>query len=90
MIAFASVARAEDYEKILKPGDLAPFKGVLVPEDGYRFYQIDVKSLERCKSRLEAGVVACPPCEPELFTSKQLMFLIGGIALGFIAANSAR
>ena len=82
-------AANEDYEKLMRAGEPAPYAGVLVPPDAYRFYQIDSLSLEKCKVRLEAGAVACPACE-EWFSSKQLAFLIGGLALGFVAANSAR
>jgi hypothetical protein len=90
MIAFANVATANDLEKVMNKGDLAPFKGVLVPEDGYRFYQMDALALEKCKGKLNAGIADCPPCEPEMFSSKQLMFLVSGLLIGFVAARSAQ
>lgn len=87
-IAFASAAKS-DYETVLKSGDLAPFKGVLVPEDSYRFYQMDFKELEKCKDRLAAGT-ECPPCESEMFSAKQVSFFAAGIILGFILTPNRR
>jgi hypothetical protein len=80
---------ANNYEKVLKIGDLAPFKGVLVPEDGYRFYQMDVKALEACKTKLDSSG-NCPPCEPELFSAKQLMFFIGGLVVGGLVVDQIK
>lgn len=94
MTVFASDATAvgkilNDWEIAIEKGDRAPFDGVLVPEDSYRFYQIDSELYTDCKSRLEASVGLCPDCDP-WFTNRQFLFLATGIALGFAASQNIR
>lgn len=76
-----------EWEHILERGEIAPFSGVLVPEDAYRFYQTDSEVYKGCEERLKASVGFCEPPEEPLFSMRQLMWLGFGAAAGYIYAK---
>jgi hypothetical protein len=87
MIGCASAApqvTTYEWEQPLAKGAQAPYPGVLVPEDAYRYYQADSALYPSCREKLAAAAVPCPPPEP-WFSLKSLIFL----SLGFFAGVGA-
>ena len=82
--------KTTDWELALPRGEIAPFDGVLVPEDAYRFYQTDSQIYKGCEERLKASVGLCEAAEESWFTSRQLMFFAFGAAAAFAYAAEHR
>jgi len=78
--------RADDQDILIEQGQKAPFPGVLVPEDSYRYYQSRVLTADELESYVT---------QPEVQVSKErssalqiaLPFL-GGLLLGVIATSA--
>lgn len=79
-------AKANEWDVSLERGARAPYSGVLVPEDAYRFYQVDGVLFATCKERLGASVGECEECDP-WFSSRQFSFALFGIVLGMLAVG---
>lgn len=73
----------------MKKGEVAPFAGVLLPEDAYRFYQLDAELYGMCDERLRASVGLCRECEPS-FGTGALIFTLGIIVGGYAAWETHR
>ena len=75
-----------NWEQYLNKGDSSPYDGVLVPEDAYRFYQKDVSLFPDCQQRLDAALAE--RMEPEsTFTKTNLLVLLSGVLIGFVASQ---
>ena len=81
-------AKTLNWELNLSKGSVAPYSGVLVPEDAYRFYQTDSVLYPKCRERLEASAGQCEECDP-LFSPRQLAFFLLGMITGAFAMKSA-
>jgi len=91
MTGYASAApevTPHNWEQVVSQGDRVPYDGVLVPEDAYRFYQVDSLAYPDCKDKLKAASVAYASCSAESwFTQKQINFFLAGFVLGAVAAS---
>ena len=76
-----SVAVVE-WDLAVQKGRPAPFSGVLVPEDSYRFYQTDAELFRTCDARLRASVGRCPEAPERWLTQQNFLLLILGLAAG--------
>ena len=89
MSGCASVAsvnpQTSDWEMSLEKGSRAPYSGVLVPDDAYRFYQMDAKLFPSCEERLRASVRT--PTEEGWFTPRQLSFSLVGVIAGMLTLS---
>lgn len=80
-----------DWELSLGKGEAAPYSGVLVPEDAYRYYQADSMVYPDCKAKLKEAVQSCSAAQDEgWLTPKQLIFGVLGFALGFGLRGESR
>ena len=80
-----------DWERPLEKGAAAPYSGVLVPEDAYRFYQTDSIAYPECKDKLKDALVSCSEAQDEgWLTGRQLFFVVAGFTLGLFAHGSPK
>lgn len=75
-----------NWDKIITKGEEAPFSGVLVAEDSYRFYQQDSALFPHCEEKLRGAQTLC--AEEPWFSYKNLIWLIFGAGLGYIAKDA--
>jgi hypothetical protein len=83
--ASGATLTGSDWETALESGERAPYSGVLIPEDSYRYYQEDSALYPACVERLKEAKCA-QPNEP-WFSPRQLSFLLSGVVLGLITAS---
>jgi len=80
--------KTPDWEVNLRKGRPAPYSGVLVPEDAYRYYQQDAVLYPKCRERIAASVGQCEECDA-WFSPRQLTFFLLGAIAGVFAMGKA-
>ena len=87
-LAKASQEKSSWEQKILL-GQRAPYEGILIPYDSYRYYQQNSVLLPDCKDRLaEIDEIAKAP-KPWL-TQDNIMIFLGGLLVGSLAVQFSR
>lgn len=84
--------RLEEWEVLLMKNDPAPFDGVLVPEDAYRYYQLDAAIYPDCRERIDKAVASCQEIRGES-ASRPWQFAAVftlGLLVGFVSAEKLR
>lgn len=93
LLSLSSPASAT--EKILKPGDRAPFKGVLVDEIGYRAYVRNERESKEFQSEIEMLNLQLSGLEANLRESEQdkpsrFGWFMTGLAAGLAAVLAVK
>lgn len=68
---------------MLEKGKAAPYTGVLVPEDAYRFYQKDSILFPDCKERLDAVVLESQNTPEPWIKQNTVLTMLACTLLGF-------
>ena len=76
-------AEAPD-ELVLPLGGSAPYSGVLIPEDAYRFYQEDFFSRKLCEAALQQRP------EAPWFSQQNFLLFGAGLLSGFLIERESR
>ncbi len=75
----------DSLDRVLGKGDRAPFSGVLVSAEQYRFYQTqDFRAETLSKHLKDDYYLREPTCEDSWFSAHNGLFFMFGLGLGFV------